>query len=624
MKRNSRLRRRDLLITFTLLVALGLSVGLIKWQAELQGTQTRPLTSVEQQIKAGLYAAEPGEGNESGKLTSKDPYWQARYTYPTGRADRRWLVDAAAQDRARVSAGIPEGRVTYNRGASQSPLTLNPMSWTSIGPKPQDSNTCQVCFSFGIVAGRVNDVVVNPTTPTIAYLASDAGGIWKTTNCCSSVPGLTTWVPATDDPLISTLVIGDLSLDPSNGYVYAATGDLSFGSFSFGSAGILKSTDQGATWAVKGTDVFGPYYEEPPGQFPQYNSIGKVEIDPRNPNTILAGAKNGLFISYDGGNNWAGPCLPDPFPNQRQDITSLELITNTGNITDLFVAVGSRGYSTTVQYNLAENGGNGIYKATVPSSGCPSNWTLASRPNNGWPAGSGSGIPQYQPGGNQLGRIDMAHSTSDPNYVYAEVQAINPGNGGLQRGGLLGVWRSTDRGATWEQRVTAQDLENAQNACGGDCVTDPLGVCGDVGQNWYDQRITVDPNNPNNIYFANINVWKSTDGGATVRDVTCGYSTINVPRPVHVDQHAITYLPGSSSQMLFGSDGGIYYSETGDQQQPLFQQLNTTLSTIEFYGGDISANFATSPNPFAVAGAQDNGSSSWTAADPNLGPYLWQ
>ena len=33
------------------------------------------------------------------------------------------------------------------------------------------------------------------------------------------------------------------------------------------------------------------------------------------------------------------------------------------------------------------------------------------------------------------------------------------------------------------------------------------------------------------------------------------------------------------------------------------------MNTIEFYGGDISSNFATSTNPFIVGGAQDNGSS---------------
>ena len=331
-----------------------------------------------------------------------------------------------------------------------------------------------------------------------------------------------------------------------------------------------------------------------------------------------------MFISYNGGDDWAGPCLPDPYPTQRQDITAVLVMTNTGGIADLFVAVGSRGFSTTVQYNLAENGANGIYHATVPASGCPANWSLSSRPNNGWPAGTGSGIPQYQPGGNQVGRIDMAIAPSNPDYIYAEVQAINPGDGAIQRGGMYGIWRSTDRGATWERRTSAQDLEDAQDLCGGTCVGDPLGVCGDVAQNWYDQHIAVDPNNPEVIFFDNINVWKSTDGGLTVRDLTCGYSTIQVPRPVHVDQHAITFFPGSSSRALFGNDGGIYVSDNVNLPQPTFQQMNGSLNTIELYGGDINANFATNPVPVAVAGAQDNGSSSWTATDPSVGPYLWQ
>ncbi|MDQ6739973.1 MAG: hypothetical protein M3021_06320, partial [Actinomycetota bacterium] len=424
----------------------------------------------------------------------------------------------------------------------------------------------------------------------------------------------------------STITVGTLTIDPRNHYVYAGTGDLTFGSFSFGSAGILKSTDQGATWQVKGADVFSMPYPEPPGHFPQYNSIGGVVIDPHNSNNLAAGTKTGLYFSYDGGDNWAGPCLPDPFPNQRQDVTDMFAITRTNSLSDLFVAVGSRGYSTTVQYNLAENGANGIYKVTFPSSGCPVNWSLISRGNNGWPAGTGSGIPQYRPGGDQAGRINIAVAHSNHNYIYAEAQAIRPGNGGLQRGGMLGVWRSTDGGSTWQQRATAQSLENAESACGGDCITDPLGVCGDYPQNWYDQRIAVDPTNPDFILFDNDDVWRSADGGATVEDITCGYASIQVHRQVHVDQHAITFVPGGpGTQVLIGNDGGVDYTPDVTTQQgvfPTFLQLNASLNTIEFYGGDISAGFATSLNQYAVAGAQDNGSSSWPETVTTT-PNIW-
>src|SRR5439155_21386602 len=213
------------------------------------------------------------------------------------------------------------------------------------------------------------DIVVDPISPTVAYFGSDGGGVWKTTNCCTA---LTTWTAVTDDPLISTVAIDDLSIDPNNhNTVYAATGDFRFGSFSFGSAGVLKSTNQGATWSIKGADVFGPGYPEPSGNFPQYNAVSRVQAAPTNSNTLIAGTKVGLYLSYNGGDTWTGPCLPDAFPMQRQDITSLLVHTNTLGLSDLYVAVGARGYSTTVQYNLAENGANGIYEATVPSSGCP-------------------------------------------------------------------------------------------------------------------------------------------------------------------------------------------------------------------------------------------------------------
>ncbi|MDQ3930487.1 MAG: hypothetical protein M3328_15255, partial [Chloroflexota bacterium] len=623
MKGKIRTDRRKLVLAIMLL-ALIVSAAFVVQSAQRNSAVQPGTTLSRADVANSLYLAEPGENGlkESATLGRREAFLEARYTYPTGKADRRWVLEAAKQDK-NVRSGIPAGRVTYkNPSGPNAPEALNTNAWISIGPQPQDSATCEVCFPYSLVAGRINDIVIDPITPTIAYIAPDSGGVWKSTNCCSAS---TTWSPTMDDPYISTLAIGDLAIEPNGHTIYAGTGDLRFGTFSFGSGGLLKSTDLGATWQVKGYDVFEPRYPQPSSVFPQYNSIGKVAIHPTNYNQLAVGTKLGMYFSYDAGDNWVGPCLPDPFPNQRQDITGIIAMTNTNSLTDLFVAVGARGYSTTVQVNLAENGANSIYKTAWPSSGCPASWSHVSRADNGWPPGSGTGTPQYVNGGNQLGRIDLAYAPSNPNYLYAEVQAINPGYGALQRGGLLGIWRSTDRGNTWEQRTTAQDLENAQDECGGDCVGDILGVCGDVAQNWYDQHIVVDPNNPDTIFFDNINVWKSTDGGESVKDLTCGYATIQVPRPVHVDQHAITFLPGSSSQQLIGNDGGVYYTANANTTQPVYVQLNSSLSTIELYGGDISANFATSAAPFAVAGAQDNGSSSWQGtSNVAASPKLWQ
>jgi len=580
--------------TFVLLLLVagfGILVQMGLWAQN--PTVSSPTTA--NRLAQGGYVAEPGEdpSEETKNLLSLGDYFYNRVSYPTGRFDQRWIGQAAAQDSA-IQRGVPAGRVIYNPQESNSPLTLDPNSFTSLGPQPLQSNGCSGCFSYGHVAGRTNVMAVDPVTPNVAYLGSDGGGVWKSTNCCTAT---TSWTAVTDDPLLTTIAIGDITIDPNNhNVVYAGTGDLRFGSFSFGSAGVLKSTNQGASWTVIGADVFTPIYPEPAGQYPQYQAIGKVKVDPRNSNNLIVGAKTGVYFSYNAGTNWTGPCLPDAFPTQRQDVTGL-LTNNNGSTTDLYVAVGSRGFSTTVQYNLGENGANGIYKTTVPASGCPASWTLSSRPDNGWPAGTGSGIPFAQAGGDTLGRIDMAMAPSNPNYIYAQVQNI-------PTRGQLGLWRTTDGGTTWQQRSGVSGL---------------TGCDGDYPQNWYDQGLAIDPNNPD-IFMDTFDIWKSTDGGTVFVDLTCGYAGGNT---VHVDHHALAYVPGSSSVLIAGSDGGAYVTLNANAANPTFSQLNDSLSTLEFYSGDITANFATSASPGANGGMQDNGSGVYVWSG-TPGPALWQ
>jgi len=546
----------------------------------------RAREAAERQRGAG--AGEAGE-SEASELLKLEEYWAARVTYPTGRFDRRWLMEAAEQDRS-IQRSVPTGQLRTDRG--ESPLALDPTQFTSLGPRPLQSNGCSGCFPYGHVSGRVNVIAIDPVTPSVAYLGSVGGGVWKTTNCCTTA---TTWTPMTDDPLVSTTSIDDIVIDPGNhNVVYAGTGDLNFGSFSMGSAGVLKSTDQGVTWTVLGASVFGPAYPEPAGVFPQYQAVGKVRVDPRTSAKVIAGTKTGVFFSYDSGVNWTGPCLTDVFVTQRHDVTGMAVSDN-GTSTDLYVAIGTRGFNTPVQPDLDQNGSNGVYKTTVPASGCPAAWTLTSTAANGWPAGTGAGAPYPA---NTLGRVDLAMSPSNHQVLYAQVQAI-------PTRGQLGVWRTTDGGLTWQQRSGPSGL----TGCDGDYV-----------QNWYDQGLAVDPNNPDIVFLDTHDIWKSTDGGTIFTDLTCGYAG---GQSVHVDQHALAFVPGSSSVMLAGSDGGAYVSTNANAVTPTFTQINDTLSTIEFYSGDITANFATSATPGINAGAQDNGSSVFVWSG-NPGPALWQ
>ena len=386
-----------------------------------------------------------------------------------------------------------------------------------------------------------------------------------------------------------------------------------------GSQGILKSTNGGTNWTLLGADVFGPALPLPAGQFPQYQAVGKVRVDPRNSNNVVAGTKTGLYFSYDGGANWTGPCTTNGFSTMRQDITGLAL-TDTGTSTRIIAAVGVRGFATTVQYNLNQNGANGIYKGTIPSSGCPSDFAAITTNANGWTGTNAtSGTAYVSAGtGNQVGRVELAVAPSNSNYLYAQVQSIVPNTNsgcGSAAGCQYGAYRSTDGGVTWSQ-ISGSPGASLLNCTGG---------AGDYPQNWYDQAIAVDPNNPDRVFFSTFDVWFWANGNPLWNDTSCGYSGGNI---VHVDQHALAFVPGSSSVLLAGNDGGVHGTTNADfataATDPTWFNMDTGLSTIEFYSGDISGNFATSGAPQANGGAQDNGSGSVTFAGSPTGPVQWQ
>ena len=96
---------------------------------------------------------------------------------------------------------------------------------------------------------------------------------------------------------------------------------------------------------------------------------------------------------------WTGPVLTNALTSQRQDITGLELSDMGNGATRILAAIGTRGFATPVQYDLGlEQGANGLYRGTMPTSGAPTDFTLITRNDNGFVFGTrsrGDGQPLH-------------------------------------------------------------------------------------------------------------------------------------------------------------------------------------------------------------------------------------
>ena len=103
------------------------------------------------------------------------------------------------------------------------------------------------------------------------------------------------------------------------------------------------------------------------------------------------------------------------------------------------------------------------------------------------------------------------------------------------------------------------------------CASSGAGSSGsaDYPQNWYDQGIVVDPNNPDRVFFDTFEVWLASSTGTAWYDLTCGYNGNSVTNHVvHVDQHALAFVHGSSDILLVGNDGGVHATTQRQHRGP--------------------------------------------------------
>jgi photosystem II stability/assembly factor-like uncharacterized protein len=378
------------------------------------------------------------------------------------------------------------------------------LKWRSIGP--------------AVAGGRVASVAGTPQDDKLYYVGTAGGGVWK------SGDGGATWSPVfTDEPVSA---IGAVAIDPKNqNVVWAGTGeanprnDVSYGD------GLYKTTDGAKHWKRVGLE--GVW------------SISRIAIDPKDTDHVVVAAfgdpfrdstDRGVYVTFDGGKTFTKSLYVGP-QTGASDLAMDPLNPN--------VVYAGMWQFRRVPWNFTSGGpDDGLYKS---SDG-----------GRTWKRLTGNGLP-----GGYMGRIGLAVAPSDPNRVYALIEA---------KGGIL--WRSDDAGAHW--KMMSDDTLVDQRP-------------------FYFTHVDVDPKNPNHVFAVSEMLAESTDGGKKFKEIAKG---------VHVDYHAMWIAPNDSKRMMTGEDGGYALSLDGGKTWSF--AANLTIGEVYHVGYSDG-------NPYIVCAAlQDN------------------
>ena len=215
-------------------------------------------------------------------------------------------------------------------------------------------------------------------------------------------------------------------------------------------------------------------------------------------------------------------------------------------------------------------------------SGNANSWTKLNNGTNGFPT---SGFE----------RVEIAVAPNDSNVIYAITQDASTN-------GLYNIYYSSNKGSSW---TTCTKPADADSGIPADDYTRT--------QAWYDLSAAVDPNNASTILIGGVDLFKSTNAGTSWSQISHWYGGFSFP-DVHADQHVITFKKNSSTEVLFGNDGGIYLCANINGSAPTFSNKNNGYNVTQFYSCAMSP---TAGSNVFLAGAQDNGTQRFSTSGLN-------
>ncbi|HVR39873.1 MAG TPA: hypothetical protein VMU84_12325 [Thermoanaerobaculia bacterium] len=462
------------------------------------------------------------------------------------------------------------------RTQQQADSATFPTAWQFLGP--------------GNIGGRTRVLVIDPTNANTMYAGAVSGGIFKTTDAGTS------WRAIGDE--LANLTVNSLAMSPRDRNVlFAGTGEGYFREEVRGTGlplrgnGIFVTHNAGATWQQLASTANE-----------NFQWVNDLVVSTHDPNRIYAATRTGVWRSIDEGATW-----------------SHVLGTNVkGGCLDL----AWRG-DTNGDYLFASCGT--FERATVYR-------TKNAESDDAWTSVLSEEL---------MGRTSLAIAPSNPSMIYA-LSASNT-DGVRFNQALHAVFRSDANGdpGTWNARVRSNSADYLSTLI----LTNPLGATSELctpgsgGPNfttmgWYCNTIAVDPLDPERVYAAGVDVFRSDDGGRTWGVGSYWWTGTNDPAFAHADQHSIVFHPaydGAANQKMFATnDGGVFRTDNarspvakGDKgacatgfSQMAWTSLNHNYGATQFYHGAVFPD-----GTHFMAGAQDNGTLIGSTEYP--GPDAW-